>query len=372
MTTEKTRPNIVLVITDQQRFDTIAAQGHPHMVTPNLDRLVREGVSFSRMFVTAPSCAPSRASLFTGLYPHQTGVLRNEQPWRWSWVESLAEAGYRCVNVGKMHTYPWEHPFGFHERHVVENKDRAHVNVPYFLDNWDMALYARGFEKPSRKTWARRADYRERLGAFAWELPADLHPDNFVGDLACHWLDIYPGREPFFLEIGLPGPHPPYDPTEDALALYEDRDLPEPIFERADIDAQPQVLKDLRREHTEDDHDAVVHLFDPTPEQMRRQRQHYFANVTMIDAQVGASTTTATVRSGPCTSRAFACPPWCGAVISSPVRSTPSAPGWTSAPRSWRWRASCRRTGCRRARSCRCWRAAARGAPASSPSTRAT
>jgi len=287
MTTEKTRPNIVLVITDQQRFDTIAAQGHPHMVTPNLDRLVREGVSFSRMFVTAPSCAPSRASLFTGLYPHQTGVLRNEQPWRWSWVESLAEAGYRCVNVGKMHTYPWEHPFGFHERHVVENKDRAHVNVPYVLDNWDMALYARGFEKPSRKTWARRADYRERLGAFAWELPADLHPDNFVGDLACHWLDIYPGREPFFLEIGLPGPHPPYDPTEDALALYEDRDLPEPIFERADIDAQPQVLKDLRREHTEDDHDAVVHLFDPTPEQMRRQRQHYFANVTMIDAQVG-------------------------------------------------------------------------------------
>ena len=257
------------------------------MITPNLDRLVREGTSFSRMFVTAPSCAPSRASLFTGLYPHQNGVLRNEQPWRWSWVQTLADSGYRCVNVGKMHTFPFEHPFGFHERHVVENKDRAHVNVPYFLDTWDKALYARGFEKPSRKTWCRRADYSERLGAFEWELPAEMHPDNFVGDLACHWLDIYKGRKPFFLEIGLPGPHPPYDPTPEALALYADRDLPEPIFEAADIETQPQVLKDLRREHTEDDHDSVVHLLDPTPEQTRRQRAHYFANVTMIDAQIG-------------------------------------------------------------------------------------
>ena len=150
MTAREARPNIVLVITDQQRFDTIAAQGHPHMITPNLDRLVREGVSFSRMFVTAPSCAPSRASLFSGLYPHANGVLRNDQRWNLCWVQTLADAGYRCVNIGKMHTFPFEQSFGFHERHVVENKDRVHPNVPYFLDNWDKALLARGLEKPSR------------------------------------------------------------------------------------------------------------------------------------------------------------------------------------------------------------------------------
>lgn len=282
------RPNIVFVITDQQRFDTIAATGYPYMITPHLDRLVKEGVTLNRMFVTAPSCAPSRASLFTGLYPHTNGVLRNDDPWSWSWVQLLADAGYRCVNVGKMHTFPYEQSFGFHERHVTENKDRAHPDLPYFLDNWDKALWARGLEKPSRVTHRRRPDYRERLGAFVWELPEDMHADNFVGDLACHWLDTYPGAEPFFLQIGIPGPHPPYDPTAEALAEYAGRDLPEPILDAADLEGQPQVLKDLRREHWDEDHDAVVHLPNPTPEQLRRQREHYFANVTMIDGKIGS------------------------------------------------------------------------------------
>ena len=281
------RPNIVFVITDQQRFDTVAAWGFPHMITPYLDQLVREGVSFTRMFVTAPSCAPSRASLFTGLYPHSSGVLRNDDPWSWSWVQSLAEAGYHCVNVGKMHTFPYEQSFGFHERHVTENKDRAHPNLPYFLDNWDKALWARGLEKPSRVTYRRRNDYRDRLGAFVWELPEDMHSDNFVGNLAAHWLDTYNGEQPFFLQIGIPGPHPPYDPTPEALALYEHRVLPEPILDAADLASQPFALKELRREHQEQDHDAIVHLPDPTPEQLRRQRAHYYANVTMIDAQIG-------------------------------------------------------------------------------------
>ena len=281
------RPNIVFVMTDQQRYDTIAALGFPYMITPHLDKLVQEGVSFSRMFVTSPSCSPSRASIFTGLYPHSHGVLRNDEVWRWTWVQELAASGYRCVNVGKMHTHPFEKSFGFHERHVVENKDRAHPSLPFFLDNWDKALWVRGVEKPDRVNLRRRADYRERLGAFVWELPPELHADNFVGNLATHWLDSYTGDEPFFLQIGLPGPHPPYDPTPDALALYADRNLPAPILDAQDLESQPQALKDLRREHWESDHDSIVHLPNPTPEQTRRQREHYFANVTMIDAQVG-------------------------------------------------------------------------------------
>ncbi|MGY4365752.1 arylsulfatase A-like enzyme [Bradyrhizobium sp. LB1.3] len=72
-----TKPHIVLVMTDQQRFDTIAATGHPYMKTPNLDRLVREGIYFDNCFINAPSCVPSRAALFSGLYPHASGVLKN-------------------------------------------------------------------------------------------------------------------------------------------------------------------------------------------------------------------------------------------------------------------------------------------------------
>ena len=282
-----TRPNIVFVITDQQRFDTIAAAGFDYMLTPQLDRLVREGVLFESMYVTSPSCAPSRASLFTGLYPHTTGVYRNDERWTHTWVRQLADSGYHCVNVGKMHTSPFEASYGFHERHVVENKDRANPKLPYFLDNWDKAFFIKGVEKPSRVTYRRRDDYGTSLGAFVWEAPPELHSDNFVPGLACHWLDTWRGTEPFFLEIGIPGPHPPYDPTADVLALYADRDLPDAIIDRADIDSQPLPLKKLRQQHLDNDHDAIVHLDDPTPEQLRRQREHYFANVTMIDRQIG-------------------------------------------------------------------------------------
>jgi arylsulfatase len=189
------------------------------------------------------------------------------------------------VNVGKMHTVPIEGDFGFHERHVVENKDRDHPSLPFYLDNWDKAIKARGAYKPSRVTYVKRPDYDDVLGAFVGEQDKDLHPDVFVGETACWWLERYPGQEPFFLQVGLPGPHPPYDPTQDALDLYQYRDLPEPI--QYDFDTQPAPLRALRANHLEQGHDAVVHLNDPTPEQLRRQRAHYFANVTMIDEQVG-------------------------------------------------------------------------------------
>ncbi|NDW01747.1 sulfatase [Salipiger sp. PrR002] len=281
------QPNIVFIITDQQRHDTIAAHGYPHMVTPNLDKMTGEGVSFSNMYVTSPSCAPSRASLFTGLYPHTNGVFRNDERWPQSWVGRLANSGYRCVNVGKMHTSPFEQSFGFHERHVVENKDRATSRLPYFMDNWDKAIFARGEKKPSRRTYRLREDYRERLGAFTWELPTDLHADVFVTDLACEWLDTYPDTGPFFLQIGLPGPHPPYDPPAEYLEIYKDREIPLPIRDEAAMQAQPEAIKRLRQQHISVDHDSVAHLESPTEAQMRAQRQHYFANVTLIDDQVG-------------------------------------------------------------------------------------
>ena len=87
------RPNIIFIITDQQRFDTIRALGFPYVDTPNLDRLVTEGVAFTQCHITAPSCVPSQASLFTGYYPHTTGILKNGDRWRHAWVESLAASG---------------------------------------------------------------------------------------------------------------------------------------------------------------------------------------------------------------------------------------------------------------------------------------
>ncbi|MEE2629042.1 MAG: sulfatase-like hydrolase/transferase, partial [Candidatus Latescibacterota bacterium] len=116
------RPNIVLIMTDQQRFDTIGAWGYDHMTTPALDRLVGEGLSFRRAFCPGATCVASRAAIFTGMYPHNTGVYSFDY---WAdhrnWVQDLNDAGYHCVNMGKMHFSPRDVAGGFHERVIVEN-----------------------------------------------------------------------------------------------------------------------------------------------------------------------------------------------------------------------------------------------------------
>lgn len=280
------RPNIIFIMTDQQRFDTIRELGFPYMDTPHLDRLAREGVSFDNCFVSAPSCAPARASLFTGLYPHTTGILKNADRWTRSWVELLAEGGYHCVNIGKMHSFPFTTPLGFHERYVVENKDR-YLEGRYYFDEWDKALQARGLVKQQREIYRQMADYNERLGAFEWKLDEDMHPDMFVGDLAQWWLKSYPQTQPLFMQIGFPGPHPPYDPVPKYADSYMQRELPLPAPSAEELAMQPPPFKAMRQHNVEVDHDSVVHQLDPSREALQRQRAYYLANVTMIDEKVG-------------------------------------------------------------------------------------
>lgn len=280
------RPNIILIMTDQQRYDTIQALGFPYMDTPNLDRLVEEGVALTNCFCTAPSCAPSRAALFTGGYPHSTGVFKNADKWPRTWVEDLAESGYHCVNIGKMHTYPYQALYGFHERYVVENKDR-YLEGRYFFDEWDKALHARGLPKPGRIMYRNLKDYRERMGAFEWELPEDMHPDMFVGGMATWWIDRYPKTTPLFLQIGFPGPHPPYDPPFRYAEPYLKKDLPIPVVSEKDLTSQPPPFLALRKHNSEIDHDSVVFSLNPSQEQLHRLRAYYLANVTMIDEKIG-------------------------------------------------------------------------------------
>jgi len=280
------KPNILLIITDQQRYDTISAFGFPYMNTPTLDRLAEEGVVFTHNFVTAASCSPSRASFFTGYYPHTTGIYRNAEPWQHSWVERLNAAGYYCANIGKMHTYPYETPMGFHERFVVENKDR-YLEGRYFFDRWDLAIQANGCVKPQRELYRKRSDYHERLGAFEWELPDHLHSDFYVGDFAAWWIRNKPKTEPFFLQVGFPGPHPPYDPIPRFLEPYLKRNLPLPKIHPGELDAQPPYQQAYNRHNAEVDHDSIAWTLSPTDEQLHRLRAHYLANVTMIDQKIG-------------------------------------------------------------------------------------
>ena len=279
-------PNIIFIITDQQRFDTIRAAGYDYVDTPHLDRLMKEGVSFDQCHVTAGSCAPARASLFTGHYPHTTGILKNADTWKRGWIKSLSDAGYNTINVGKMHTWPMHTEMGFKQRYVVENKDR-YLEGRYFYDEWDKALRARGLVKQQRELYRKLENYRESLGAFEWKLDEDMHPDFFVGNLASWWIRNYPVTEPLFLQIGFPGPHPPYDPIPRYVEPYLKRDLGIAPVLQSDLDNQPKPFKTLRQHNCDVDHDSVVHQLNPSDEQRHRQRAYYLANVTMIDEKVG-------------------------------------------------------------------------------------
>ena len=286
------KPNIVLIMTDQQRADTIAELGCPWMQTPNLDKLVKEGVSFTNCFVTSPVCVSSRASVFLGAYPHTTNVYTNFEVWQPNWVQWLAESGYHCVNVGKMHINPYDAKGGFHQRFCVENKDRPlfledHERAIY--DEWDKALKTKGLEKPSRYTRVRddRDAFMQNLGCFTWEINSDMHPDNFVGNTALWWLQDRKAESPFFLQIGFPGPHPPYDPTSDFLELYKDVEFPHRAPLETELALQPSMHAQLRQSMVKFNIDSVAWRTKLSDADIQRLQRYYSANVSMIDHKIG-------------------------------------------------------------------------------------
>jgi arylsulfatase A-like enzyme len=125
------------------------------------------------------------------------------------------------------------------------------------------------------------------LGAFVWDLDIDMHPDHFIGDTACWWLEDRKNTDPLFLQIGFPGPHPPYDPTPEALAAYADVDVPVPTVTEAELSAQPSAQKTLRDNMTRFNFDSIAWRHNISQADLLRLRRHYAANVSMIDEQVG-------------------------------------------------------------------------------------
>jgi len=105
--TSKTKPNIIFILTDDQRYDAMRCAGHPWLKTPNMDRLANEGVLFNNAFVTTSLCSPSRGSFLTGCYAHTHGVFRNTGkdpiPSYQTFPQLLKMTGYETAFIGKWH-----------------------------------------------------------------------------------------------------------------------------------------------------------------------------------------------------------------------------------------------------------------------------
>jgi arylsulfatase A-like enzyme len=261
------RPNILLVQSDQHRFDCLAGNGHPCLQTPCLDQVAREGVNFTHAFCPIPLCMPTRASMLTGCWPAQHLLIantdsdaprgfRDDLP---TFTRVMADAGYWLGYVGKWHAHPEKEPtdVGFHE----------------YVSGWQ---YARWREqqglppRPHENRWFGEPDphITPEQSPLAWRT------DHVIRMLRARAED----GQPFFIRHDPPEPHLPCRPCAPYSSMYPpDRIEPWGSFNDTFTDkpyAQRQQLRTWGIEDwTWDDWAPLV--------------SRYLAVVTEMDAQIG-------------------------------------------------------------------------------------
>ena len=218
------RPNILLVLTDQQRHDTIAAAGNTYIKTPTMDRLCREGTRFDRAYTPSPVCVSARSSLITGQYPNNSGCYDNGYPMptdRPSMMDLLSTAGYTCHGAGKMHFTPERDALrGFRSRDTQEE-----LCDTVGGDDYLRFVHDHGFEHVHDVMGSRGEMYYIPQIS---QLPARLHPTTWVADRSIDFLKSRDGSEPFFLWSSFIHPHPPFSPPTPWNKLYRGPNMPRP------------------------------------------------------------------------------------------------------------------------------------------------
>lgn len=231
------RPNILLIHSDQHRYDCVGAHGLRAIQTPNLDRLAAEGSTFSRAYSTVPICTPARASLATGTWPTTHGCIciptseigRSSIPGLPTIFDSLKLVGYQTGWVGKFHG---ELP----ERPGPEN------GVDDYRNNWGYRAYREslGIAPVDRSVGGLFGsvdrDCPPEHSSLAWQA------DQVVAMLA----DMSGGSAPFFLRWDPPQPHLPCQPTAPFAGLYEATGIPPWSSWPETLEDKPAVLRRQR------------------------------------------------------------------------------------------------------------------------------
>ncbi len=302
----RTSPNIVLVMSDQHRADMMGCAGDPSVLTPSLDALAAAGVRFSRVSCQGPLCMPSRASFMTERYVRDHGVFTNweeipaDSP---TYVRALREAGYHTALLGKAHLYldenlPIAHmnemagrleALGFAE--VFETGDKFMPTVPTRYSDY---LASGGLLDAYRAHIAERAYQGDNeTGQNAtksvpmWDstpmpIPLASYVDAWHGAQAVRWIEDYERDAPFFLFVGFPGPHDPWDAPAEAVARYDGVDISMPVSTKRPVVEGTGSYGNLLR--------GFLGLSDTktmTEDAIRGMRRAYAADISVIDDAVG-------------------------------------------------------------------------------------
>ena len=258
------RPNILLITTDQQRFDTINALGNGSIWTPHLNWLVRAGITYTQCRSLCPVCMPARATIMTGLEAEHHGALGNDGSMplahRPTLPQLLGENGYQTCAEGKMHFEPIRACYGF---------QRMELPMDYF--------------RAQRRTGQ---PHTRRHGVGENEQAPYINSTGEENDLT-HWIversmDFLETRDPtrpFFLWTSFTKPHAPLDPALPYWQLYAGKALPPAV--QGDWTGKEHALGFYRPTWMLSD---LEYLSDAQRQDWRRA---YYACVTQIDYQLG-------------------------------------------------------------------------------------
>lgn len=290
MAINATQPNMLLIMTDQHRFDRLSCMSGNIPRTPHLDRLAFEGVRFTNAYTPSPVCAPARAAIKSGMYPPGCGVVGNWVPFK-EGVELLTERlrhqGYETALVGKLHFVPPLRRFGF-DRQVLhdapystyahDDRYSAYIHWLRHEAGWQeevdpVALFDGDEEAFRTNDW-----YRFIMGSnFRTEAQ---HDTTWTTDVALRYLEERDRDKPFFLFVSYFGPHQPFDVPDPWHRLYDPNEIVLPPQFDADMSAHPifQATCGARARQ-------FKKMFDR--EAYRRMLAAYYGQVSMIDHQIG-------------------------------------------------------------------------------------
>jgi len=314
--------NILVLHTDQQRYDCLGCSGNPYVRTPHIDQLAAEGTRFTRHISGNPVCMPSRASLMTGLYPPGHGVWSNGValnrreyacfkppaparretdivPQPPTLADVFCSAGYDTVSFGKLHLTPnlappeygypetwslwqdgsldeWHGPYyGFRYVDITKGHGEQPCMAGHYgrwLQSEHPKLYEQVVENQKTKTLPVPA-----LGdLYVSPLPTELHHSAWLADRFCQYLEDRPSGQPFFAFVGFPDPHHPFTPCFDALALFEGAEVQDP----SDPGGAALVDSPVRDRFGTD----IAHL---SLDECRTIVRHTYAMIYQIDRAVG-------------------------------------------------------------------------------------
>jgi arylsulfatase len=271
------RPNILLILTDQQRGDCLGLAGHPVLETPAMDFIGHSGSFFQRAYSECPHCIPARRTIMSGLSPAAHGMLVNAPGQDWNPAHTLAgelrQAGYQTEMIGKLHLWPHRKRYGFDHLLLADSTRGA---------NNDYVEWLGGAAPLERWAVAHGVTPNGWLGRPTHLPESQTHAFWCVSE-AITFLHRRDHTVPFFLNVSFIDPHPPLSPPEYLFNRYEARTLPQPVVG----DWAPDLngpIKGLDPEAMlSPEGYGAIHLDD---QQMHHCRAAYFGLISHVDYQI--------------------------------------------------------------------------------------